>query len=199
MVGQIGPLVQVGRRKLALAFHVLGGVAGGAAIGVVLGFAGLLLRAAIGESLDTVFLVVVPAALLYAAAVDLGVLHVRPLTWERQTPGRLAVLARPLSGHLRLGLRPRPRDHDTDPVPDAARAAPRSLAGRRSRHGGCDHHRLRSIAGARRRRSGFDGRRRLRSGLRRDPEPGPAAEASRRLNRACNRSPDRDFLTEGGR
>ena len=87
MVGQIGPLVQVGRKKLALAFHVLGGVAGGVAIGVVLGFAGLLLRAAIGESLDTVFLVVVPAALLYAAAVDLGVLNVRPITWERQTPG----------------------------------------------------------------------------------------------------------------
>src|SRR6188474_1988413 len=86
MVAQIGPLVQVGRRKLALALHVLGGVAGGVAIGVVLGFAGLLLRAAIGESLDTVFLVVVPAALLYAAAVDLGVLNVRPITWERQTP-----------------------------------------------------------------------------------------------------------------
>jgi len=87
MVGQIGPLVQVGRKKLALAFHVLGGVAGGAAIGLVLGFAGLLLRAALGERLDTVFLVVVPAALLYAAAVDLGVLNVRPITWERQTPG----------------------------------------------------------------------------------------------------------------
>ena len=87
MVGQIGPLVQVGRKKLALAFHVLGGITGGAAIGVVLGFAGLVLRAAVGESLDTVFLVVVPAALLYAAAVDLGVLNVRPLTWERQTPG----------------------------------------------------------------------------------------------------------------
>jgi len=87
MVAQIGPLVQVGRRKLALALHVLGGVAGGAAIGLVLGFAGLLLRAALGERLDTVFLVVVPAALLYAAAVDLGVLNVRPITWERQTPG----------------------------------------------------------------------------------------------------------------
>ena len=37
--------------------------------------------------LDTVFVVVVPAALLYAAAVDLGVLRVRPITWERQTPG----------------------------------------------------------------------------------------------------------------
>jgi hypothetical protein len=87
MVGQIGPLVQVGRKKLALAFHVLGGVAGGAAIGVVLGFAGLLLRAGLGESLDTVFVVVVPAALLYAASVDLGLLRVRAITWERQTPG----------------------------------------------------------------------------------------------------------------
>ena len=36
---------------------------------------------------DTVFVIVVPAALLYAAAVDLGVLRVRPITWERQTPG----------------------------------------------------------------------------------------------------------------
>jgi len=87
MVGQIGPLVQVGRKKTALAFHVLGGVVGGAAIGVVLGFTGLLLRAAIGDTLDTVFVVVVPAALLSAAAVDLGVLPVRPITWERQTPG----------------------------------------------------------------------------------------------------------------
>jgi hypothetical protein len=87
MVAQIGPLVQVGRRKTALALHVLGGLAGGATIGVVLGFAGLLLRAALGERLDTVFVIVVPAALLYAAAVDLGVLRVRPLTWERQTPG----------------------------------------------------------------------------------------------------------------
>jgi len=87
MVGQMGPLVQVGRKKTALAFHVFGGLAGGAAIGIVLGFAGLLVRAALGGTLDTVFVVVVPAALLYAAAVDLGVLRVRPITWERQTPG----------------------------------------------------------------------------------------------------------------
>jgi hypothetical protein len=86
MVGQIGPLVQVGRRKTALALHVLGGVAGGAAIGVLLGFAGLLLRAALGDTLDTVFLVVVPAALVYAASVDLGLLPVRQITSERQTP-----------------------------------------------------------------------------------------------------------------
>ena len=86
MVAQIGPLVQVGRRRTALAFHVLGGVAGGAAIGVLLGFGGLLLRAALGDTLDTVFLVAVPAALVYTASVDLGVLRVPQITSERQTP-----------------------------------------------------------------------------------------------------------------
>jgi len=87
MVGQIGPLVQVGRKKTALALHVLGGVAGGLAIGIVLGFLGVLLRAAIGDALDTVFVIVVPTALIYAALVDLGILPVRSLTWVRQTPG----------------------------------------------------------------------------------------------------------------
>ena len=87
MVGQIGPLVQVGKKKTALAFHVLGGLIGGVALGVALGFGGLLLRAALGDTLNTVFVVVVTAALLYAASVDLGLLRVRPLTWERQTPG----------------------------------------------------------------------------------------------------------------
>lgn len=87
MVGEIGPLVQVGKRKTALALHVLGGVLGGATIGVLLGFAGLLLRAAIGDTLDTVFAIVVPAALLYAAVVDLGLLPIPQITSSRQTPG----------------------------------------------------------------------------------------------------------------
>ncbi len=87
MVGQIGPLVQVGRRRTALALHLLGGAAGGALIGVALGFAGLLLRAALGDTLDAVFVVAVPAALAYAASVDLGLLRIRQLTWQRQTPG----------------------------------------------------------------------------------------------------------------
>jgi len=43
--------------------------------------------AAIGDALDTVFLIVVPSALIYAALVDLGLLPVRSLTWVRQTPG----------------------------------------------------------------------------------------------------------------
>jgi hypothetical protein len=87
MVGQIGPLVQVGRRRTALALHVLGGATGGALIGVVLGLCGLLLRAALGDALDTVFAIVVPAALVYAASVDLGLLRVASLTSDRQTPG----------------------------------------------------------------------------------------------------------------
>ena len=87
MVGQIGPLVQVGRRRTALALHLLGGATGGALIGLVLGFAGLLLRAALGDTLDALFAVAVPAALAYAASVDLGLLPIRQLTWERQTPG----------------------------------------------------------------------------------------------------------------
>jgi hypothetical protein len=86
MVGQIGPLVQVGGKKTALALHVVGGVLGGLTIGVLLGFAGMLLRSAIGDALDTVFVIVVPAALVYAASVDLGV-PMRQLTWVRQTPG----------------------------------------------------------------------------------------------------------------
>jgi hypothetical protein len=87
MVGQIGPLVQVGKRKTALALHVLGGAVGGATAGLVLGFIGLLLRAALGGTLDTVFAIVVPAALLYAASIDLGLLPIRQITSERQTPG----------------------------------------------------------------------------------------------------------------
>jgi hypothetical protein len=77
----------VGRRRTALALHVLGGAAGGALMGVLLGFGGLLLRAALGDTLDTVFAVAVPVALVYAASVDLGLLRVRALTSERQTPG----------------------------------------------------------------------------------------------------------------
>ena len=98
MVGQIGPLVQVGRKNTALALHVLGGILGGLTIGVLLGFAGVLLRSAIGDVLDTVFVVVVPAALIYAASVDLGLLPVRPITWTRQTPGGWLVV--PLAAFL---------------------------------------------------------------------------------------------------
>jgi hypothetical protein len=87
MVGQIGPLVQVGRKKTALAFHVLGGIAGGATIGVLLGFAGVLFAALLGDVHHTVFVVGVTGALLYGAVVDLGLLRLPHFTWVRQTPG----------------------------------------------------------------------------------------------------------------
>jgi len=86
MVSRIGPLVEVGKRKTALALHVAGGLVGGASIGVLLGLAGLLLRAVLGDTLDTVFIVAVPAALLYGALVDLGLVPLQ-ITSERQTPG----------------------------------------------------------------------------------------------------------------
>ena len=97
----------------------------------MLGFGGLLLRAALGDTLDTVFVVVVPAALLYAASVDLGLLRVPHAHVGAPDAGLLAVLDGPLPGDLRLGLRPRARGHDADPVPvDARRArSPRSSAG----------------------------------------------------------------------
>jgi hypothetical protein len=87
MVGQIGPLVQVGKRRTALALHVAGGIAGGVTIGLLLGFLGLLLRAALGDGLDTAFVVVVPLVLAYMALTDLGLLRLTYLTTIRQTPG----------------------------------------------------------------------------------------------------------------
>jgi hypothetical protein len=87
MVGQIGPLVQVGRKKTALGFHVLGGLTGGATLGVVLGFFGLLLAAALPGGTDTVFAIVVPAALVWAGLTDLGFLRLTYIERMRQTPG----------------------------------------------------------------------------------------------------------------
>jgi hypothetical protein len=49
----------------------------------VLGFVGLLLRATLGDTLDTVFAVAVPTALVYAASVDLGLLRLPSITSER--------------------------------------------------------------------------------------------------------------------
>ena len=92
-------------------------------IGLVLGFAGLLLRAALGET---------PRHRLPGrrpgGAPLRGLRRPRPAARPHDhlgapDAGGLAVLAGPLPGHLRLGLRPRARGHDADPVPDAARAA----------------------------------------------------------------------------
>ena len=87
MVGQMGPLVQVGRKKTALALHVLGGVAGGAMLGVLLGFLGVVLAEIFGSGLDRAFAIAVPLGLAYAGLTDLGFLRLSYLTRMRQTPG----------------------------------------------------------------------------------------------------------------
>jgi hypothetical protein len=87
MVGQIGPLVQVGRKNLALAFHVLGGLTGGALLGVFLGFLGVVLAELLGTGLDAAFAIVVPLALAYAGLTDLGYLRFTYFSRMRQTPG----------------------------------------------------------------------------------------------------------------
>ena len=173
MVGQIGPLVQVGRKKTALALHVLGGVAGGLAIGVVLGFLGVLLRAAIGDALDTVFLIVVPT---------------RPDLRGARRPGRPAACARS-RGCARRRATGRARWGTTR---GSSRGASTSGSGVTTRipyqtllvvplsaflvggpgHRRCDHDGLRSGSGARRRRGGHVGEGRLSGGVRCDLRTG---------------------------
>jgi hypothetical protein len=87
MVGQIGPLVQVGRKKTALAFHVLGGLVGGALLGVFLGFIGVVLAEIFGGGLDKAFAIAVPLCLAYAGLTDLGFLRFTYFSRMRQTPG----------------------------------------------------------------------------------------------------------------
>lgn len=87
MVGQIGPLVQVGRKKTALAFHVLGGLVGGALLGVFLGFFGVVLAEIFGTGLDRAFAIIVPLTLAYAGLTDLGYLRLTYFSRMRQTPG----------------------------------------------------------------------------------------------------------------
>jgi hypothetical protein len=87
MVGQIGPLVQVGRKKTALAFHVLGGLVGGALLGVFLGFLGVVLAELFDNGLSIAFAIVIPVALAYAGLTDLGYLRLTYFSRIRQTPG----------------------------------------------------------------------------------------------------------------
>ena len=153
MVGQIGPLVQVGRKKTALALHVLGGVARRRSRSASCSASRACCSArAIGDTLDTVFVVVVPAALIYAASVDLGLLPVRPITWVRQTPGDWPCSMGHYPGifawgfDLGLGVTTRIPYQSLLVVPLAAFLVG-DLATRRR-----DHDRLRSGARARRRR-----------------------------------------------
>ncbi len=194
MVGQIGPLVQVGKKKTALALHVVGGLAGGVTLGVVLGFGGLLLRAVLGDTLNTVFVVVVTAALLYAASVDLGFLRVRPITWERQTPGSWPCSMGHYPGifawgfDLGLGITTRIPYQSLLVLPIAAFFAG-DLATAVAITGVYGASRALAVVAAVS-TAGDD----YGGSLRRDPGPGRAAQAPRRRDRPCNCCPDRDFL-----
>jgi hypothetical protein len=87
MVGQIGPLVQAGRQKTSLLFHVLGGLAGGAMLGVFVGFLGVLLAELLPGGMDAAFVIIVPLALVYAGLTDLGFMRLTYFTRIRQTSG----------------------------------------------------------------------------------------------------------------
>jgi hypothetical protein len=87
MVGQIGPLVQAGRQKTSLFFHVLGGLAGGAMLGVFVGFLGVLLAELLPGGMDAAFVIIVPLALVYAGLTDLGFMRLTYFTRIRQTSG----------------------------------------------------------------------------------------------------------------
>ena len=136
MVGQIGPLVQVGRKNVALAFHVLGGLTGGALLGVFLGFLGVVLAEIFGTGLDTAFAIVVPITLAYAGLTD------------APDPRLLAVRAGPLPRDVRVGLRPRARRDDALRAPGRARRPDRSGSDREHGCGGRHQRRVRRGAGA---------------------------------------------------
>ncbi len=170
-------------------------------MGVVLGFAGLLLRAAIGDALDTVFVVVVTGALLYAAAVDLGRAARSAAYLGAPNPGTWPCSMGHYPGIFAWGFDLGIGSHDAHPVPVAPRRPARGLPRRATG----DAVAITTVYGAARAlavvaavstAANDDFRRDLRC----DPEPGAASQAPRRRDGPCNCSPDRDFLAgrEGG-
>lgn len=87
MVGQIGPLVQGGRKNSILALHLIGGLLGGALTGFLLGFAGMLLASAIHPVPFRLEATVLGAVLVIGGGVDAGLLGLKKVTTRRQTPG----------------------------------------------------------------------------------------------------------------
>lgn len=85
MIGQIGPLVEVGNiSRKAVLLHVAGGIIGGAVTGAVLATAGLATTALL-PAVVTSFLVVF--AILVFGFSDLGLFRLPHLGFARQTPG----------------------------------------------------------------------------------------------------------------
>jgi hypothetical protein len=84
MIGQIGPLVQVGSGTKSAAAHIAGGVAGGAVAGLILGVAGALASDVLPD-ISVGAAVMVGALGIWAALADLGVVRSMGLR-DRQTP-----------------------------------------------------------------------------------------------------------------
>lgn len=87
MISKVGPLVKAGERRQFLGLHVLGGITGGALVGVLLGTIGLSLDLLGSGSLSRSAAIVVPAALVGGALLDLRVVRLPHLSTSRQTPG----------------------------------------------------------------------------------------------------------------
>jgi hypothetical protein len=102
MIGQIGPLVEAGKvPRKAVFLHVVGGIIGGAATGLVVGTVGLVTTALLPVTL-TAFLLV--TALIVFGLADLGVLRLPNLGLARQTPGYWTCTLGPRPALLAWGL-----------------------------------------------------------------------------------------------
>ncbi len=85
MVGQIGPLVKVGKPYRISASHMAGAVVGGLTLGTLLGAAGTMLQA-IARPPQTLAAIVVVLILLGSAANDAALIQLPRLGPARQTP-----------------------------------------------------------------------------------------------------------------
>jgi hypothetical protein len=87
MVSQIGRFVKAKvASPVAVLAHLLGGAAGGAAIGICLGFVGLVLDTFAHAALRQMLVAGLPLLMVFAGLIDLRVVPLRPFTTKRQTP-----------------------------------------------------------------------------------------------------------------
>ncbi|HEX7345196.1 MAG TPA: hypothetical protein VF253_00290 [Candidatus Limnocylindrales bacterium] len=87
MIAQIGPLVEAGTVvRHARSIHLLGGLVGGLASGVLLAFAGELLASAV-PPIPVVGQMAIAASLVFAGLLDMHAIPSAVTTPIRQTPG----------------------------------------------------------------------------------------------------------------